>query len=416
MKSNPERLAWVVLLLSFFTCVVLAVSGPLSVRHYVLHARMEQRVILEVQRPPLSVTLAGRGLPVSVAEHHDDIPERTTVTTAATAGRLAMYAPLSNSPLVATVQLYEHTEVTLSSARSPRFSTSRLPHQIILEMQTGRVRIGVSGDSGRPATVEVRTPHGLALLREGTYWINVSGTTTEITVRNGYASASNNVEQSIALGPAERAIIRDNRVSGPLSAARDMVVNGNFAAPLNEGWTSYSKDIQIAGETGGEVRSVEIEGRPVVAIERRGEGHAETGITQQLDVDVRDFSFLQLHLLLYIEEHNVPVCGSLGSECPVMVRIDYKDADGADQQWLQGFYSLPDASTPGNPLFCVTCTIRNDHIQAPEDTWYSYDSDNLIPLLSQDGKTPILIDSITVNSSGHTYKTFIAEVELIGQE
>jgi len=416
VRNNPERLAWVVLLLSFLTCVGLTVAVPLGIRHYILYARVGQKVTLEVQRPPLSVTLAGRGLPVSVAEHYDDVPEQTIVTTAATAGRLVTHAPGADSPIVATVQLYDYTKITFSAAQSPRFTASRLPHQVALEMEAGRVRISVSGDDGRSTTVEVHTPHGTTMLVEGTYWINVNATMTEITVRDGYANVNSDTEQSISLGPAERAIIRDGQIFGPLSAARNLVANSDFAAPLDESWVSYSKDVQFEGEPGGKVEKAEVEGRPVIVIERQGEGHAETGITQQINVDIRDFSSLQLHLLLYIEDHNVPVCGSLGSECPVMVRIDYEDADGADQQWLQGFYSLPDASTPGNPLFCVTCNIRNDHIQAPEDTWYSYDSENLIPLLSQDGKTPILINSITVNASGHTYKALIAEIELIGQE
>ncbi|MEA3342502.1 MAG: FecR domain-containing protein [Chloroflexota bacterium] len=416
MRSKPERVAWVVLLLSFLTCIGLTVAVPLGIRHYILYARVGQKVTLEVQQPPLSVTLAGRGLPISVAERHDDIPEQTIVATAATAGQLVMHAPQPDSPIVATVQLYDHTEVTLSSTQSPRFAASRLPHQVVLEMEAGRARISVSDDNGRSTTVEVHTPHGTVTLAEGTYWVSVNAM-TEITVRDGRASASNSAGQSVSLGAAERAIIRSSdQIVGPLSAARNLITNSDFTAPLYEGWVSYSKDIQFEGEPGGKVERTEVEGRPVIIIEREGEGHAETGITQQLDVDIRDFSFLQLHVLLYIEEHNVPVCGSLGSECPVMVRIDYKDANGGNQQWLQGFYSRPDPNPDGNPLFCVTCSTHNEHIKVPEDTWHPYDSDNLIPLLSQDGKTPILINSITVNSSGHMYKALIAEVELIGQE
>lgn len=417
MRDNPERLAWVVLLLSLFACVGLVVLVPLGGRWYLLNARVRQSVTLEVQRGPLRVTLAGRGQPIAIDEERDDIPERTIVATDATAGLLVMHAPEADNPIVATVQFYDYTEAILSTARSPRFAASSLPHQIALEMWIGRVRITVSDDDDRPTTVEVHTPHGTTTLTEGTYWISVDAMTTEITVRDGYANTSNGTGQPISLGPAERAILRgDGQVFGPLSAARNLVVNSDFAVPLEEGWISYSKDIQIAGEPGGRVENIEIEGRSAIVIERRGDGHAETGITQQLDTDIRDFSFLQLHILLYVVEHNVPVCGSLGSECPVMVQIEYRDADGADQQWLQGFYSLPDASVPGNPSFCVTCSIHNEHIQVPGETWYAYDSDNLMPLLSQDGEAPISISSITVNASGHTYQSFIAEVELIGQE
>ena len=418
MRKNPERLAWVILLTSFFVCIGLAIAVPLGVRHYILYARVSQNVTLEVQRGPLRVTLAGQGEPVAIDKDRGDVPERTIVATDATAGRLVMYASQANGPIIATAQLYDNTEVVLSSARSPRFPASHLPHKVTLGVRVGRVRINVSSDDGRSTVVTVQTPHGTTTLIEGTYWINVNRTTTEITVRDGQAHASNNAGRFISLSPAERAILaEDGQIVGPLPAARNLILNSDLAAPLDKDWVSYSKDIQIEGESGGKVERTEIEGRPAIVIKRRGTGHAETGISQQLNTDVRDFSFLQLHLLLHIEDHNVPVCGSLGSECPVMVRIDYKDADGADQQWLQGFYSLPDTSIPGNPPFCVTCAIRNDHIQVPENTWwYPYDSDNLIPLLSQDGKAPTVINSITVYASGHTYQSIIAEVELIGKE
>jgi len=422
MKRNPERLAWVVLLASFFICVSLTVAVPLGVRWYILNARIRQKVTLEVQRPPLSVTLAGRGEPVAIAEDRDDIPERTVVDTDATSGRLVMHAPHTDDPvIIATVQLHHNTEVVLSSARSPRFPTSRLPHKVMLEVRAGRVRISVPSHEGRPTVVEVHTPHGAATLTEGSYEVKVNGTTTEVTVRDGQADVSSadvsSSELPTRLGPAERAIMDDEELRGPLPAAPSLIVNSDFADPLGkEGWVSYSVEPEVEGEPRGEAQRTEVEGQPVVVIERRGIGHAETGITQILDADIRDFSLLQLHLLLRIKEHDVPVCGSQGTECPVMVRIVYKDADGADREWLQGFYSLLDTRTPGNEPFCKICPIPYKHIHVPEDTWYPYDSDNLVPLLSRDGQAPILIKSITVYASGHTYRSAIAEVELIGQE
>jgi hypothetical protein len=416
MRNNPERLAWVVLLSSFFACIGLAVAVPLGIRYYVLHARVAQNVTLEVQRGPLRVTLAGRGEQFAIDGERGDIPERTVVATDATAGRLVVHAPQPDRPVIATAQLYESTEAVLASARSPRFSASRLPHEVALEVRAGRVRVSASNDDSRPTVVEVQTPHGLATLRGGRFTIEVNQETTHITVQEGLAEFTSEAGLTIQLDPAQRARATSDGVTGPLPAARDLIVNGDFADPLDKGWTSYSRDIQIEGESGGEVQRTEIEGRPVIVITRRGTGHAETGLNQRIRTDIRDFNSLQLHLLLRIEEHNVPVCGSLGSECPVMVRIAYEDADGTDQEWLQGFYSLPDTSTPGNPSFCVTCSARNEHIQVPEDTWYSYDSPNLIPLMSQDDRAPTLIKSITVYASGHTYQSTVDEVELIGQE
>ena len=415
MRDNPDRLAWAILLASFFICIGLTVAIPLGVRHYVFFTCVAQNVTLEVQRAPLRVIEPGRSQPVSVAEDLGELSGHTTVATyAASFGRLVMHAPQADDSTITTVQLYGNTEVVLSSARSPRFSASRLPHEIVLEVRTGRVRINVADDDGRPTIVEVKTPHGSATLTEGSYEVEVNAK-TKFTVHHGQAEVAKN-ELVTPLDPDEQAVVDDEQIVGPLPAPRNLIINGYFSHPLEENWRSYNKDIEFEGESGGEVWRTEIESHPVAVITREGIGHAETGITQQLGVDVHEFSSLQLHLLLYIEEQDVPMCGSEGSECPVMVRIDYEDARGRDQEWLQGFYWQPDPSGQ-NPAVCRTCPTRNPHIRVKEGTWYPYLSPNLIPLLSsQDGQAPTVIKSITIYASGHSYRSTIAEVELIGRK
>ncbi len=421
MRENPERLAWFVLLTSFFICVGLAVAIPLGIRHYIYYSQVNQPVRVEVQQPPLSITLAGRGLPLSVSDAYEDVLEGSIIQTGAAVGRLVTYFPQQddqgNRIVAVTIQLYENTRVVFDSARSPRFPLSSLPHTVSVEVLKGRVRISVSEETDRPTVVRLRTDHALVTLSEGTYWVTTAPSETEVTVRYGQAQIQSIAgEQVLSLDRSERAIVETRRIVGPLPSARDLIQNGDFTLPLEESWEGYNRDIQIPGEPEGEITLTEVNGRTSVLITRQGMGHLETGITQEINADIRDFSSLQLHVLLNVIEHNVPVCGSLGSECPIMVRIDYRDTDGNDQQWLQGFYALPDSATPGNPSFCVTCNIRNEHIQVPANTWYSYDSENLIPTLSQDGQGPTLIKSITIYASGHSYQSAIAEVELIGQE
>lgn len=419
MRNNPERLAWGVLLTSFFVCIGLAIAIPIGTRHYVLYAHVGQNVTLEVQRGPLSVTLAGHGAPIAIDEERDEIPERTVVATGSTAGRLVVHAPQADGLVIATAQLYDNTEVVLSSARSPRFSASRLPHRVTLEARAGRVRINVSSDDSRSTVVEVHTPHGTAMLAEGSYEVKVNGMTMEVTVRDGQASVTNNTEHTISLEPAERAVIDGQQIAGPLPAARNLILDSDFADPLGENWFSYNKGIQFEDQPAGQVQMAVIEGHSSLVIERIGVGHAETGVTQTLDVDVSDLRSLQLHLLLRIKEHgsreyNIPVCGSKGSECPVMVRIGYKDAHGVDREWFQGFYWRPDEDIPENPLECTTCATNNDHIKVEKDNWYTYDSPDLIPQLSQDGQAPTKVESVTIYASGHTYHSAIAEAKLIG--
>lgn len=413
MRDNPERLAWTVLLISSFVCMGLIVATPLGIRHYVLTATVAQHVILEVPRGPLRVTMAGRGEPVAIAEMREDIPERTIIATDSTVGRLVMIAPDRVGSVIASVQLYNNTEVMLSSARSPRFSTSSLEHIVELEISTGRVRINISSDNGRPTRVRVQTAHGTATLSDvGSYEVKTNGTTTTITTFTGQAEVMNQAGEILSLDPAQRVLVSTNRIDGPLPPPTNLVSDGGFGLPLEANWHAYQEQEQ---QPPGEISISADEGQNVAVFYRSGSDHAEVGIRQEINYDVGDFTALELHLNVKIEEHDVPVCGTYGSECPIMVRIDYVDANGADQEWLQGFYWLTDASVPGNPSVCVTCSTRYEHIRIPVGTWYPYLSQNLIPLLSYDGQPPTMIKAFTIYASGHSFRALVAEIELTGQ-
>jgi len=407
MKDNPERLAWVVLLASFFTCIGLTVAVPLGIRYTILHASVPQDVVLEVQRGPLRATLAGRGEPVAIDEERDDIPEHTIVATDATAGRLVMYTPQVDGPVIATVQLYDDTEAVLSSARSPRFSASRLPHQVTLEVRAGRVRVSASNDDVRPTLVQVQTPHGAATLQEGSYEVKVNGTATEVTVRDGEATVTNNAGRVVPLGPAERATIAGEQIAGPLPAARDLIVNSDFQASLENGWTSYSEQTDPE-QPPGSVRIVTDAGRTVAAFFRDGSNHAEVGIRQEINYDVRDFTWLEFHLAVRIIDQNIAGfggCGYLGSECPIIVRVDYKDIHGTDREWLHGFYT-------GAPAPDWLMNWWAEEVQP--GNWYTYDSGNLMEELAD--TPPAVIKSLTIYASGHSFNAMVTEVDLLTQE
>jgi len=407
MRGNRERLAWIVLLTSFFVCIGLVVAIPLGARHYVLYARVGQNVTLEVQRGPLSVTLAGRGAPVAIDKERDEIPERTIIATESTSGRLVMHAPQADDSVIATIQLYDNTEIELSSAHSPRFPASRLPHKVTLEVRAGRARINVSSDDGRPTVVEVHTSHGTATLAEGSYEVKANGTTMEVTVRDGQANVTNDTEHTIPLGPGERAIIEGQQIAGPLPTARNLIVNGDFQASLEYRWTSYSEQTDPQ-QPPGNVSITTDEGQEVINFYRDGSNHAEVGIRQEIHYDVRDFASLELHLAVRIVGQDIAGfggCGYLSSECPIMVLIDYKDVHGTDRQWRHGFYTGEPA--PDWPLYSWT-------EQVSLGSWQTYDSGNLIEVLAE--TPPALIKSLTIYASGHSFHAMATEVELLAQE
>lgn len=398
-----ERLAWIVLLLSFATCVGLAIGFPLGVRHFVHAARIKQDVLLEPQQGTPRLQRRGRGPVVALVGPTWDVPPGTVVTTDESArSLLTIYAPGTESVPVATVQIYGDTSVILVAARSPRFGASPLPHEVILEVPRGRVRIAVTPAYGRPTRVELRTPHMTAVLDEGSFETRVREAESELAVRSGKAQITTSDGEEATLGSSQRALARPASESLLiLPAERNLVINGDFAAPLTEGWEVYHKDVQQ--EPPGTVTVETVGGRSAARFRRVGQGHAEVGIRQQVNYDVRDFSSLILHLNVMVLEQSLPGCGSLGSECPILVRIDYKDVDGTDRTWYHGFYSVDKAPQD---------LLNPWDEQIPLRTWYSFEGN----LIEEFEVPPARIKTIWIYASGWSFDAVVTEVELLAQE
>jgi hypothetical protein len=63
---------------------------------------------------------------------------------------------------------------------------------------------------------------------------------------------------------------------------------------------------------------------------------------------------------------------------------------------------------------CVTCaSSATSHIRLQQDVWYLYDSPDLISIFKNAGFNPSLINSISIYSEGHSFESFISEVELL---
>ena len=221
------------------------------------------------------------------------------------------------------------------------------------------------------------------------------------------ADVVNDAEQVKSLGPAERVTMDSEQIIGPLPAARNLIINGDFQAPLENGWSSYSE--QTAPEQPpARVSIITDEGRKVVNFYRDGSNHAEVGIRQEINYDVRDFTALELHLAVRIIHQNIlgfGGCGYLSSECPIIVRVDYKDVWGTDRYWLHGFYTGEPASDW--PLEPWT-------EQIPLGNWQTYDSGNLMEELAE--APPASIKQLTIYASGHSFNAMVTEVELLAQE
>lgn len=194
---------------------------------------------------------------------------------------------------------------------------------------------------------------------------------------------------------------------------RNLIRNGTFTAPLTRDWEIETLVIQGSTVT-GTVTVREVNGRPALFLERVGSGISwgRTGVRQIINENVVDRRSLQLRIDFRILYQEIPVCGGEGSECPLMVRLDYRTRDGRDAFWIQGFYAVGTPSGTTLPDY-IRSNPQNKHIarrlNAPEPP---FESGNLLALIPD----MQILRAISIYAEGHAVRTQINRVELLLQE
>ncbi len=414
MLKKTESLAWLVLTLSFFTCITLALGVPLGTRRYVLTSVRPLDIVL--QRRQGTVTLQEPGSsPSLVVESSVAVTPRSRIQGDSDADALLLfYHPDQPDSPVAAIQLYGKTDLVVSSARTPRFAASALPHRIHIQVtQALNMHPSVFGN-GRDTELYVETSQGSMRLEEGAFRLEVEQRQTTLIVNAGRAAVTDPATgEPLVLVPLQRTEITADGVGDIYVGARDLLSNrnGSFEAPLDDSWTVY-RDWFDASEDGGAVLQAQLgDEERIVTFERAGVSHAETGIRQEINQDIREAKSLRIRARVRISTQTLPVCGSVGTECPIMIRIYYVDQEsGSVREWLQGFYFMEGDNEP----FCQICRDwKPEQIRVPQDVWYDYESPDLLPLLRAQQTVPAAIQSIEIYASGWTYGSSIDDIAIL---
>lgn len=401
-RENPERVAWFVLSVNFALCCLLVIAVPLGLRNYLLTATRPLQSYVMATTGTVQFFPAGADEPSAVTDRRA-VAERSRIVTDANArSLLTSFATDPSGELLATVQLFQDTDLRLIAARAPRFPWSPKEAQLSFELQKGRVSVSAQNAGARPVQVQLRTPHSLITFGSGAYDIAIEGDTTSVRTRAGAAqvlaanrevTASTGERVSVAAGgPPEL----------PVSAAVNLVLNGKLEGRLSPPWQEIVK--VGAGLTAGKITQEIVDQRQVVRFSRRTEdgAHNQVGLKQEINRDVQGYDLLTLRLDLKLLYQSVPGGGYLASEYPVMVDIAYTDIYGKDLHWYQGFYymDLPRESTWTPPT----------GEKVVQGIWYPYESPNLFYALRE--TRPARINSITVYASGHDYDSLVADIAL----
>jgi hypothetical protein len=263
----------------------------------------------------------------------------------------------------------------------------------------------------------------------GRYTITLSETAIRVETRDGQAALlPPDRNHSRAVNAGQVGVYEVERDEIVLSAGnQQLVANHTFeelpentanetdtSLPVFEAWNCADQTEQ---EPFGAFHWEIFEGRPTMHFLRGGgaESNGRTICVQpfpsagQVGQPVTDYDYLALRTTFYIESHSLNLCGTLGSECPLMLRIDYVDESGDGHDWIQGFYAKLDPGIDYPPQ-CASCLQEHKRVNA--NVWFTYESGNLFTLLPQDRK-PASILNVRFYAEGHEYDVYVSEMSLL---
>lgn len=418
-NQDRQRLAWAFLLSSFAICLLATVTVPLSANAYLQNSTQFLNVVVRSSQGTVNVNDAPNEWRAVMAGEERSVESASSILTSGSAiASLFVYSPGSQQPaeedLLARLQVYSNTSVDLVTASAPRFIVSSAEQILELKLDNGRLRLTLPQRRGRPFVTMITTPQGRVVIREpGQYHLEANTQETQVLVQEGRAAVTA-AGETLGLLPDQRAELYPGAVPvGPLVPERNLIQNGDFSDRFAQ-WQLYQWDLEFQPE--GKLEIVPVAGDPALRAIREGVGHAHVELHQLINQDVTDFNSLLLEVDFRIVGQTLNVCGSAGSECPLIVRIEYDDVNGNSQVWWQGFYAVGQIDPEETPDSCITCpSPRFVHYQVTPGQFSFFRTDLIQSLAQQGFSPPSRINRIIVVTSGHSFEVEVLNVALIAE-
>ena len=419
-RVSPDRMAWRVVI-TFFALFCVFVVLTLTISYYFLfESTISVETVVRVGRGTAGITetnLIERSVRSSYRLTSRNVTVRTDSQSQST---ISFYDQQNNTEnLVATVTLRGETTLTIRNASTPRFEWSNANYSIELREFSGEldILVGETVETGLEFIIVDDQGIETQIIDPGHYQLQSSLEQFSLTNFEGTAAIfteENAQPHLIAVG--ERGdLLTDlgSIITSPIR--RNLVHNADFEivsteALVPEGW--WCTDTQDAPPSG--VYATEMrDGRSAIRLTRNQEArnHGETGCWQPIGEEnfpLDDYSYLSINATFLVNFQSLTQCGVDGSECPMMLQLDYLDSNGNPQKWFQGFY-YNDELRFDYPGRCSTCV--QDHQRINEKAWYTFESENLLRVIPAELR-PEIITGIAFYAKGHEYDVSVNRVEL----
>ncbi len=405
MLGTPERKAWAVLIVGFAVFSTALISVPLLVRAHIINATDAEPTVLE---EPIDgvVRLRQPGAQnmIALTQRLDEVPEGAAVATDEHSRAFLRFFDDS------TLMLYNDTEIELTRVRSRRFERSPKQNDIQIRITRGRVGIAVASPLKETAYIGVHTPQAFIMLKEGSYKAEVEPVQTQLyvrTIRPGEATVITEDDQ-LSFSSGRCRIVAGEGIEGRLPPEQNLILNYDFTSPLGLGWELQLQQRDDESDPYGSVEIAFQDGKSLLSFTRHGaRTHGETSVIQHIDEEVRDVESLTMSFEVMVEEQSLRGGGYESTEFPVMVELQYKDAQGNPRSQYWGFYYLD----PGVGPNWRKLVNGNKVVQGE---WYLFESGNLMRTLGD--SRPVHIDAVRIYASGWSWDSAITNVSLLVRE
>lgn len=389
---QAQSRAWKVLGTAFLIWCSLAAAALIMIVTHRRSATDSPTVDLSVERG--TVFYQGPGSPSQVRARDSMAVQEGGVIEAGDGGR-----PMLTLFDGTTVTLLPGSRLQLATVRTGRFAPNLTA--LSLDLLAGSATIDVSGTLPSGREVQVVTPYGVASLSKGSYLVWVRDDSARVVSYSGRATVRVD-DVVLEVNEGQRAMLPlDGTPRGPLVLTENLLRNSDFSAQL-QGWMMLDKGEPARPDVGGMRRLVEetIAGRNVQALwitrDSPRDAFNETGVVQVIDQDVSAYRNVTLTAWVKVKHASLSGGGYLGSEYPVMFRVNYTDERGGRPGWTRGFYYANPENRP---------TTNGELVARGE--WYP-----MLERLSALPERPIFIHSIEVLSAGHDFDAVVADVRL----
>ncbi len=437
-STDPERVAWLVMLAAFALFCTFTLSTALGVYYYLFQSTAPLPVELQVAKGTVGIT--GADLIETVERESSDLSNTATSisTDSLSQATIQIYdiaeEETAPAPLLAAITLQGNTFLTFNHANRPRFEWSQNPLQLQFSRLRGELDIVVTEDSDHSFLMDIytdalNTDRGVHIefVAKGRYRLSVSEDEVRLHNLDGeaiwYFHDDPGYRKSIESG-MEFVLRIGNRSSTSTDTTESILANAAFSLQSAATGPMYSPaepanwncTAQQDAPPEGSFALVDHDGRVGLRLRRlqNAISHGQVACVREFEgegLDVSQYDSLRMVTTFSLNYQSLSLCGEDGSECPLMLRIDYENSSSrpTNSQWFRGFYYEDRASDDYKKL-CASCF--QDHLDTNQAVWYTFDSGNLLNLISETDR-PQRINAITFYASGHQFDTVVSEMILL---